>query len=321
MPATHTQTGAERQQTVAEAKGLVFQIIHGSFVDGPGIRTTVFLKGCPLSCLWCCNPEGQKRPAELKVTAALCNKCGNCLPVCAEKAMRLGSAPGEDPIVVDRTLCTNCMKCIDVCYTDALDRFGVWYTVDELFDIVRRDERYYSDSGGGVTVGGGEPTAQAAFVRAFLRACHDQYLHVALDTCGYTTSEEGVKALEEADMLLFDIKGLDPAQHFVDTAVYNDVILGNLHRMSQIGKPIIIRFPIVPGHTDSDDNVAAVGRLIAGLRSVQRVDLMAYHQYGTVKYGQLGKGYCLEAERPSDERMSEIKEKLESYGLNVQLGG
>jgi pyruvate formate lyase activating enzyme len=321
MPSPDTRVEPGSMTTKTETKGVVFQIIHGSFVDGPGIRTTVFLKGCPLSCLWCCNPEGQKRQAELKVTAALCNKCGNCITVCPENAMRLGEAHGEDAIIVDRTRCTNCMKCIDVCYTDALDRFGVYYTVDELFDLVRKDERYYSDSGGGVTVGGGEPTLQPAFVRAFMRKCRENYIHVALDTCGYTTTDEGVKALEEADLLLFDIKGLDPAQHFVDTAVYNDVITRNLKHASDIGKPVIIRFPIVPGHTDADDTIDAVGELLAGLCNIERVDLMAYHQYGTVKYGQLGKEYRLEAERPADERMEEIKTRLESYGLKVQLGG
>jgi len=302
-------------------KGLVFQIIHGSFVDGPGIRTTVFLKGCPLSCLWCCNPEGQKTHPELKVTAALCNECGNCLDVCPEGAMRLSHDAETGPIVVDRTLCTNCLKCIDVCYTGALESFGVYYSVDELFELVRKDERYYADSGGGVTIGGGEPTLQPEFVRAFLRKCRENHIHTALDTCGYTTSEEAVRALEEADLLLFDIKGIDPEQHFVDTAVYNEVILGNLKHASDIGKPVIIRFPIVPGHTDSDGAVDEVGRLLSGLRSVQRVDLMAYHQYGTVKYGQLGREYCLEAERPTDERMEQIKARLEDFGLRVQLGG
>jgi len=315
---TKMETGRDASSQV---EGLVFQIIHGSFVDGPGIRTTVFLKGCPLSCLWCCNPEGQKAHAELKVTAALCNQCGNCIPVCPEGAMRLGEKPGEDPIVVDRTRCTNCLGCVDVCYTGALESFGVYYTVDELFELVRKDERYYSDSGGGVTIGGGEPTLQAPFVRAFLKKCREHYIHTALDTCGYTTSEEGVLALQEADLLLFDIKGLDPEQHFVDTAVYNDVILDNLKRASHRGKPVIIRFPIIPGHTDSDETVEAVGRLLSGLRSMQRVDLMAYHQYGTVKYGQLGKEYRLQVETPTDERMAEIKGRLEGFGLRVQLGG
>jgi pyruvate formate lyase activating enzyme len=315
-PAVGSESGAGTQP-----KGLVFQIIHGSFVDGPGIRTTIFLKGCPLSCLWCCNPEGQKRHVELKVTASLCNGCGNCVPVCPENAIRLGNAPGDDPVVVDRVRCTDCLKCVDVCYADALDSFGVYYTVNELFELVRKDERYYSDSGGGVTIGGGEPTLQPAFVRAFLRKCKENYVHTALDTCGYTTSKEGVKALEEADMLLLDVKGLDPTQHFVDTAVYNDVIIENLKHASDIGKPVIIRYPIIPGHTDSEENIDGVGQLLSGLKTIQRVDLMAYHVYGTVKYGQLGKQYGLEVERPSDGRMEEIRKRLEGHGLNVQLGG
>lgn len=317
-PQTRAETDARSASTL---QGLVFQVIHGSFVDGPGIRTTVFLKGCPLSCLWCCNPEGQKMHPELKVTAGLCTKCGNCIPVCPEGAMRLGEGPEEAPIIVDHSLCANCLKCVDVCYTGALESFGVYHTVDELFDLVKKDERYYSDSGGGVTIGGGEPTLQPAFVRAFLRKCRDHCIHTALDTCGYTTSEEGVRALEEADLLLYDIKGFDPAQHFVDTAVYNDVMLDNLRHMNEIGKPVIIRFPIVPGHTDSDEQVDAVARFLSGLRVIQRVDLMAYHQYGIVKYDQLGKEYPLEVERPSDERMEEIKARLEGYGLRVQLGG
>lgn len=318
VPEIRVETGSG--ETVG-LKGLVFQIIHGSFVDGPGIRTTVFLKGCPLSCLWCCNPEGQKAHAELKVTAALCNRCGNCIDVCRERAVRLGEGPDEDPIVVDRARCTDCLECVDVCYTGALDSFGVYYSVDELFELVRKDERYYSDSGGGVTIGGGEPTLQAQFVPAFLKKCREQYIHTALDTCGYTTSEEAALALEEADLLLYDIKGLDPSQHFVDTGVHNNIILENLRHASDIGKPVIIRFPIIPGHNDSDEAVDAVGGFLSGLRSVQRVDLMAYHKYGTVKYGQLGRAYRLEAEIPTDERMAAIKERLEGYGLPVQLGG
>jgi glycyl-radical enzyme activating protein len=304
-----------------EPKGMIFQIIHGSFVDGPGIRTTIFLKGCPLSCLWCCNPEGQKRHPELKVTASLCNSCGNCVGGCPEAAIQLSQPPADDMVEIDRTLCTNCFKCVDVCYTGALDRFGVYYTVDELFDVVKRDELYYSSSGGGVTIGGGEPSLQPGFVRAFLRRCRENYIHAALDTCGYTTDEEGLGVLEEADLLLFDIKGLDADQHFIDTAVSNQVSLNNLRHLSGMGKPIIIRFPIVPGRTDSEENITGVGRLLSTLAGIQRVDLIAYHEYGTGKYRQLGKEYRLEAERPTEEHMNEIKETLENYGLNVQLGG
>lgn len=302
-------------------KGLIFHIIHGSFVDGYGIRTTVFLKGCPLSCMWCCNPEGQKRHAELKVSSSLCNGCGKCLQICPAAAIQISGILGMDMLRVDRDLCTNCLKCIDVCYTGALDSFGKYYTVDELFDIVKRDEQYYSASGGGVTIGGGEPTLQYRFVRAFLKKCRENYIHTALDTCGYTINDEALKAMEEADLLLFDIKGIELGQHLIDTSVSNEIILRNLKHLSEIGKPIIIRLPIIPGHTDSEENIIATARLLSGLKSIERIDLMAYHEYGTVKYGQLGKEYKLDVEPPGEEQMNWIKETLESYGLKVQLGG
>lgn len=312
---------AEGAKTTPQPRGLVFQIIHGSFVDGPGIRTTVFLKGCPLSCLWCCNPEGQRSVPELKVTVSLCNACGNCVGICPEEAIRLSTLGAEEPIVVDRARCTDCLKCVDVCYTGALDRFGVYYSVDELLDVVRRDQQYYLDSGGGVTIGGGEPTVQAGFLRAFLRRCRQEHIHTALDTCGYTTSESAAEVLEEADLLLFDIKGLPPAQHFVDTAVSNETILANLLHLSEIGKPIIVRLPVIPGHTDSAENIAAVGELLAGLRGVQRVDLMAYHRYGIAKYQELGREYRLKTESLAEERVNDIRQRLEGYGLKVQIGG
>jgi pyruvate formate lyase activating enzyme len=304
-----------------DGKGLIFHIIHGSFVDGPGIRTTVFLKGCPLACLWCCNPEGQKAYPELKVTASSCTGCGKCVGICPVNAISVSNAPGRDRVTVDRNLCNNCMKCIDACFTGALDRFGVYYNVDELFEIVKRDEQYYASSGGGVTIGGGEPSLQHKFVRALLGKCKEHHIHTALDTCGFTTSAEAQKALEEADMLLFDIKGLDLAQHIIDTSVPNQVILSNLIHMSDIGKPIIIRLPIIPGHTDSPENILKTAELLSGLSSIQRVDLMAYHEYGTVKYSQLGREYKLNLPRPSDEHLNEIKAVMERHGLNVQLGG
>jgi len=300
-------------------RALVFQIVHGSFVDGPGIRTTIFLKGCPLSCLWCCNPEGQAQCPELKVTATLCNGCGNCLEVCSTAAIAL--TDNADPVVVDRALCTGCLMCVEVCHAGALDRYGVWYTVDELFAIAKKDEQYYGVSGGGVTIGGGEPTLQSRFVRAFVRKCREHYIHTALDTCGYTVNEEGLRALQEADMVLFDIKGLDPDQHFVDTAVSNETILRNLKHLSDLGKPIIVRMPLIPGHNVSDRQVSAAAQFMAGLPSLERVDLMAYHRYGTVKYGQLGRAYGLTVPSLPDNKVDHIKQILENHGLRVQIGG
>jgi glycyl-radical enzyme activating protein len=301
--------------------GLIFHIIHGSFVDGYGVRTTVFLKGCPLRCLWCCNPEGQQGHPEIKLTPSLCDGCGRCVPICPTNAIRLEPKAGDDKIRIDRKLCTNCGKCIEVCYTGALDCFGKYYTVDELFNIVKKDEQFYRASGGGVTIGGGEPTFQPQFTYALLRKCRGNYIPTAVDTCGYTPTSEGFRILEEADLLLFDVKSMDPKEHLKNTGVSNEPILANLKRLDAMGKAIIIRVPIIPGYTDSSPNIKATAEFLSRLKSVERVDLLAYHEYGMVKYGQLGRQYKLNIQPPTEARMNEIKGIFERYGLNVQLGG
>ena len=303
-------------------KGLVFHIIHGSFVDGYGIRTTVFLKGCPLRCIWCCNPEGQKENSEIKFTSSHCDGCARCIPVCPVGAIHLDLERKDHKLLIDRELCTNCGMCMDVCYTGALDCFGRYFTVDELFDVVKKDEQYYRASGGGVTIGGGEPTFQASFTLQLIRKCKRSYIHTALDTCGYTTGSEGVKALEEADLLLFDIKGMDPEEHLSNTGVSNKRIHENLRRRDAIGKPVIVRVPLIPGYTDSDQNLKATARFLSGLRCVERVDLLAFHEYGNVKYGQLGREYRLGNVQPiSQERLEQIKTLFERHGFRTQLGG
>lgn len=302
-------------------EGLIFHIIHGSFVDGYGIRTTVFLKGCPLGCVWCCNPEGQTGLPEIKFTSSKCDGCGRCVSVCAAGAIRTGLGHGDKKIQIDRQSCTNCGDCIEVCYIGALEYFGKRMTVDEVFDIVKKDEQFYRASGGGVTIGGGEPTFQPLFTRALLKKCRDNCIHTAVDTCGYTATSYGLKVLEEADLLLFDLKSMDPKQHMENTGVSNKLILDNLRHLDSIGKSIIIRLPIIPGHNDTAENIKSVAEFLAGLKSVERVDLMAYHEYGTVKYQQLGRKYKLHISSLSQERLDDIKNILEQHGLRVQLGG
>lgn len=302
-------------------RGLVFHIIHGSFVDGHGIRTTVFLKGCPLKCVWCCNPEGQAFHPEIKLTLSKCDGCGRCIPVCSTGAILLDLEQEDAGLRIDRELCTNCGRCIEVCYKGALDCFGKYFTVDELFDVVKKDEQFYRSSGGGVTIGGGEATWQPTFTLQLIRKCKENYIHTALDTCGYTTSADGIKALEEADLLLFDIKGMDPQDHLKNTGVSNEPILENLKRVDAIGKAIIIRVPIIPGYTDSEQHLKSTAEFLSKLKSVQRVDLLPVHEYGKVKYQQLGKKYKLSVQPISQKRQDEIKVFFEQYGLKVQLGG
>ena len=308
-------------ETNGKLTGIVFNIVHGSFVDGFGIRTTVFLKGCPLRCKWCCNPEGQKYEPELKYTAPHCNGCMECAGVCPTGAIRRIETEDGPKIEIDRSKCTNCMKCTEVCYMDALDRFGKVYTVDELFDVVRKDMSYYKSSGGGVTVGGGEATVQADFALAFVRKCKENFIHVAIDTCGYTVSEKAFQVLSEADLLLYDIKGMDGAVHLQNTGVSNTLILENLRKLDALGVPSIIRLPLIPGYNDDDASIRATAQFLSELKNVVRVDLMNYHEYGRVKYEQLGIPYIVEAKPLPAERLAEIEAIFNAKGIKSQIGG
>jgi len=291
-------------------------------VDGYGIRTTLFLKGCPLRCMWCCNPEGQKLHPELKFTASNCDGCGRCLDACPEGAIMRSGEAVESPILIDRKLCTNCGKCIPVCHADALSCFGMEMSVEEAFNILKKDERYYSSSGGGVTIGGGEPTFHPEFTYALMKKCQEHYIHVAIDTCGYTVSELGFQILAEADLLLFDIKGMNAVLHRKQTGVSNDVILSNLIKLSDMGKPIIIRVPLVPGCNDSIQDITETAGLLSKLKSVQRIDVLPYHKFGIVKYGQLGSEYGLpDAQPQSDEYIDELIGIFAGFGLETQIGG
>ena len=302
---------------MSDSRAPVFNIVHSSFVDGYGVRTTIFLKGCPLRCVWCCNPEGQALDPELKVTYGNCDGCGLCVPKCGEGALSIT----DKMVGVDRKKCTGCGQCVDSCFKDALGMFGTWYTAKEIFEIVRKEADYYRSTGGGVTIGGGEATLWPDFVSELIDLCHKEYIHVAIDTCGHTTTEKGLDCLKKADLLLFDIKGLDVGSHRENTGVANDVIQKNLRLLSDLRKPIIIRLPIIPNYNDSDEELEEVARLISGLKSVERVDLIPLHEYSMVKYVQLDKEYCLSSEPVPDERQEELLQLFKGYGLNAQIGG
>jgi pyruvate formate lyase activating enzyme len=199
--------------------------------------------------------------------------------------------------------------------------FGRYMTVEEVFDTVRRDKDFYEESGGGVTIGGGEPTFQQAFTYALIKMCKQDHIHTALDTNGYTLTDEAFKVLQEADLRLYDIKGMNPQEHKRNTGASNEVILANLQKLDDMRKPVIIRMPIVPGYNDSEENIKLAAEFLSKLKCVERVDLLPYHEYGKIKYKQLGREYQLNLQPPSEDEMKEIKNILERYGLNVQIGG
>ena len=195
-------------------------------------------------------------------------------------------------------------------------------SVDELFDEVRKDEAYYRASGGGVTIGGGEATAQPTFTLQLIRKCRDNYIHTALDTCGYITTADGLRALDEADLALYDLKGMDPIEHRKYTGVSNKVIHDNLRRRDSLGKPTIIRLPLIPGYTDSAKNLRETAEFLATLRWVERVDLLPVHEFGKVKYEQLGQEYRPGPFAPiTRECLDEVRALFADHGLVTQIGG
>ena len=298
-----------------EPSALIFNLVHGSFVDGPGIRTTVFLKGCPLRCKWCCNPEGQSYQNQLRVQANRCSACGQCLDVCPKKALSIQNGS----IFADRMLCDGCGICAAACWFGALSLWGKEYTVSQLVEELLRDRDFYSRSGGGVTIGGGEATTFPDFCLALIDRLRSEGIHVAVDTCGYATTEAQKEVLRRADLLLFDIKGLDEELHRRNTGVSNAPILENLREMEKLGKPIIVRCPVIPGYNRHE--MESVADFLSAFSCIQRVDLIGYHEYGSTKYPELGMAYAIEASPIAQEETEALRDSFARRGLTVQLGG
>ena len=298
----------------------VFNLVNGSFVDGPGIRTTIFLKGCRLRCKWCCNPEGQSFQPEIRFLAAHCRPgCSDCVSACPEGAIRLETGT----LKIDRTKCIGCGRCETACFEDALRLFGKWYTPEDLMGRIRREKPYLIRSGGGVTIGGGEATCWSAFCRELIRLCHAEGIHTAIDSCGYPCTEETLAALDAADLVLFDLKGLNSARHQENTGAGNEDILRTFEHLRATNKPVIVRAPLVPGYNDSPEELAALGLLLRESPNVERVDLMPYHEYGVSKYEEIGLAYPLtgKVEPYSQDQVRQLLDFFRTYHPNVQIGG
>lgn len=300
-------------------EGLIFDIERFAIHDGPGIRTLVFMKGCPLRCLWCDNPESQKVSPELALFVGKCIGCGKCLEVCAEGAIyKYG-----DELRFDWERCTNCGKCAEVCPSEAKKLIGKRVTVEWLVDEIMKDLVFYQKSGGGVTIGGGEPLLQFEFVRQVLEECRKRGISTAIETCGHGEWNQVEKVLDYTDLVLFDIKHMDAKRHRALTGISNDLILENARKISSNGSPkIMIRIPVIPTLNDSEENIVDVARFVSRLGNIEEVNLLPYHRLGESKYEQLGREYKLKDLEPLDENgVQGFKEILESYGLKVQVGG
>jgi pyruvate formate lyase activating enzyme len=275
---------------MSDTTGITFNIQRFSTEDGPGIRTTVFFKGCPLRCAWCHNPEGLDPRPELMWYEVRCIAARDCLGACPTGALELT----PQGMLIDRQRCDGCGLCAEACPAAALEVIGQRWTPEAIFAEVEKDAIFYETSGGGVTLSGGEPMAQVEFVRELAGLCKEAELHVALDTCGTAAWERYEQVLPMVDLVLYDLKILDAERHRAATGVGNARILDNARRIAAAGMPMWIRTPIIPGYTDGQENITALGRFIAAqLPTVARWDLLAYTNLGQPKYGRLERHYAL----------------------------
>jgi pyruvate formate lyase activating enzyme len=297
--------------------GLIFNLQRFSIHDGPGIRTTVFFKGCPLNCWWCHNPESQSPRPELVWRENRCIRCGACLPTCDWHAI----AVVDERIVTDWTRCDHCGACVAACQSEARELAGREVTVEQVMAEIERDVAFYDESGGGVTFSGGEPLQQRRFLLELLRACKQKEIHTVVDTCGFATWEALDSIRSYVDLFLYDLKLMDEARHRKYTGVSNRLILQNLQALTAGGHRLVVRVPIVPGLTDREENIRQIGALVSSLR-VLRVDILPYHNSAAGKYARLDRTYPLpEVQPPSEASMSQIAATLRSYGLAVKIGG
>lgn len=276
--------------------GTVFDIQRYSLQDGPGLRTLVFLKGCPLRCLWCSNPESQSRQPELLYDAERCVLCGACVRVCPVGAVSFNS---EGTLSFDAELCSHCGSCVTVCPVNARRIAGETMTAAQVTDAVVRDAPFYRRSGGGVTLGGGEPTYQPEFALAILERLKRGGMDTAIETCGHADADMFMRVAGMADHVLFDVKHVDSSRHAELTGVGNELILANLNALVCGHADVTIRYPLIPGCNDSRTDLRAFAALVLDLPRVPPVELVPYHRFGEHKYRLLRRRYRLAGTMPA----------------------
>lgn len=289
----------------------VFDLQRFALHDGPGIRTTIFVKGCPLDCLWCHNPESKKFQTQLGCLYKNCILCGRCAEVCPENAHRIDRNGHH----IDYGRCTGCGKCTDACYQKALKLYGRKYDIEELLRIAIKDRDFYERSGGGITVSGGEPMSQFQNVKKLMRRAKEEGLHTCLDTCGYAKKEQYAEIMEYVDIFLYDYKITSPKKHIKYTGVDNAVIKDNLKFLCENGRTVFLRCPVIPGINDEEEHFQAIAELSVRFANIRQVHIMAYHDMAKSKASQIGADYPLtKLETVEREQKEKIYEKLEALG-------
>lgn len=285
-------------------KGTLFNIQRFSVHDGPGIRTTVFFKGCPLRCLWCHNPEGLSSRLDIEFNTLKCIGCGRCC-ICPNGCHKMENGSH----IFDRTSCKQCGKCTEVCVSGSLSMSGMICTIDEVMKTVEKDIPFYKESGGGMTLSGGEPFLQIDFAVELLRSAHERGIHTAVETCGYYSDDVLARALPYVDLFLFDYKVTGSDAHRNATGVGNESILANLKTIDEFGAEIVLRCPIIPTVNDNPEHYDAIAAIAESHHSITRVDLEPYHNLGSSKYINIGRR-PVEFTPPEKEKMEKIREYI-----------
>ncbi|OVE78664.1 hypothetical protein BVY01_04695 [bacterium I07] len=302
----------------SKKSAILFAVKRYSLHDGPGIRTTLFFKGCPLKCGWCHNPEGLSPDPELIYRLGRCIHCAACAAVCPEKALSIE----DDAVLIDRNRCRISRCCTDACPSNALEIAGDSYSLEAVMEIIEQDIVFYDESEGGVTLSGGEPLMQFEFVEDLLRMCRNHYIHTALDTSGYIQTERLMSIAPFVKLFLYDLKIMDTVEHQKATGVGSELILENLKALDRADYSLIIRIPVIPGLNDNVDNMKQIGQFLSTLNHSYRIDLLPYHNLGEEKYKQLKKtSKFLNLNDISRDSLVKFQEILKDHSPEVIFGG
>lgn len=304
-----------------ERQVMVFNVQKYNVHDGPGIRTMVFLKGCPLRCQWCSNPEGISHKYQVMYKESLCTDCGACVDVCP-LGIHYMDENGEHQVDREK-ICNGCRKCVDVCPMSALNISGEIRTIPDLMEIIHEDDAFYEMSGGGVTLSGGECTAQPEAALALLKACKEDGINTAIETCGHTRMDRLFAIAEYVDWFLFDLKHMDPVRHNELTGISNERILANLQELLRLGHDVFVRMPMLKGINSSREEIHAIIEFLLPYKDLPNfhgIDLLPYHKLGVNKYGQLGMEYPIDGD-PSltSAELDQIESWITEYEFPVQV--